>query len=216
MVRYSHVGVMLSAAVLAAVFVASCGGEGQAGPPTVTQTVVVGPPTSAPTTSYAPEPGETTPADTLESRAVACRELKYYNLSPVTEKNADINAYIVWRWYLANQSNDDPRWLGCVVEDPTSPLGQYVASTHLFSDVAKPPEGPYGMGSERTFVTQLIDRQQLDGNWVNVVEQAKVHMVFHRLPPYTQGVWLLRGVEITARSTLDSGDMGPGGTYGTM
>ncbi len=217
--RYSRARIVRGAAAgfLTVACLASCGGQDQAAaPPTVTQTVVVGPPTSASAATSAPEPGEATPANTLESRAAACRELKYYNLSPATEKNVTISAYIVWRWYLANQGNDDPRWLGCLVEDPTSALGQYVASTHLLTELDKAPADRLGKGSERTFSTELIDRQQLDGNWVNVTESVTLHVVFHRLPPYSQGVWLLRGMHITARSTIDGGDLGPGGTYGTM
>lgn len=57
--------------------VAGCGGQGQASPPVVTQTVAVGPPSSEPAFTPTEEPsvGPGTDPGTVESRAAACRAL---------------------------------------------------------------------------------------------------------------------------------------------
>lgn len=74
-----------------------------------------------------------------------------------------------------------------------------------------------GTGPERTIEVQATDRQQVEGNWVNVTETMNLHVVFHELAPYKTGFFFLQGLQITARKVvIDGTDLGSGGTYGTM
>ncbi|TCO38961.1 hypothetical protein EV646_1191 [Kribbella antiqua] len=205
--------VALMGALLACL--ASCGGQSGSAQPTVTQTMVYVPTVQPSSPAPSVSGGD---ASTIEGRLATCRELRYFDLAPVTTGNSTVAGGVLGQWFRANESNDDPRWVGCVVEDPSNELGMYIASTHLLTGMVEGGVRPAdGSGPERTIEVRATDPQQVEGNWVNVTETMNLHVVFHALAPYKTGFVFLKGLQITARKVVIHGtDLGPGGTYGTM
>lgn len=201
----------VATAASAAVALAACGASQPTAPqPTAEQTYVIVVPTSeAPTVTGDDQ-------STTNGRLTTCRQLKYMTLIAPTEINVRIAEVVVARWALATTNKADPRYMGCVVEDPSSAVGTYLMSTYLISDVVPPidPSWNQGEGLERVFEAKVLDQREVQGNATNIEQMVRFHVVFVKHPGFELGWWLIRGLALIPGG--DETSTTDGTVYGTM